>query len=244
MFTANNKTALTAVLILIATLLLGTIANIKVFAQNTSYADDILTSYAKIQKQGNELQKAIGENSIIPQLFIKTNSMILNGATEVEAREEASKQLVEDMAIQEYADNNGISVSKDELKIFIDDIIQVAHEDNNFSAIKSSCEKQGLTFEETLYNNRAHYYIDCLKSKIYRNLIKKTFGNRTKINELEIKKINRKWDDLKEKSIKAYRKEPECDKIESMAKKETLSYRQLYNKGEKGHIDDIEYVSE
>lgn len=41
MFTANNKTALAAVLILIATILLGTIANIKIFAQNTSYADDI-----------------------------------------------------------------------------------------------------------------------------------------------------------------------------------------------------------
>ena len=203
-----------------------------------------MTSYAKIQKQGIELQKAIGENSIIPQFFIKTNSMILNGATEAEAREEASKQLVEDMAIKEYADNNGIAVSEEELNKFIDDIIQVAHEDNNFSEIQFSCEKQGLTFEETLYNNKAHYYMDCLKSKIYRNLIKKTFGNRTKINEFEIKEIDRKWDDLKEKSVKTYKEEPEYKKIVSLAAKENLSYRQLYNKGEKGLIDDIEYVSE
>jgi DNA integrity scanning protein DisA with diadenylate cyclase activity len=86
--------------------------------------------------------------------------------------------------------------------------------------------------------------MDCLQSKIYSQIIKKTFGNKTKVNELEIKEIDRKWDDLKEKSVKDYKKEPEYDKITSMAKKENLSYRQLYNKGKTGRIDDIEYVNE
>lgn len=104
-----------------------------------------------------------------------------------------------------------------------------------------------MSFEDTIWKNKNHYYMELLKIKLYNNIVKKEFNEHMKVNSTTIKKLNRKWEELEENALETYKKSSEYKRLTSYFEK--VKKNNSLNSGRRSKVatsksNDLPYIKQ
>ncbi|MDY2959383.1 MAG: hypothetical protein SOR72_01095 [Hornefia sp.] len=193
--------------IVFATMLKG------VFANNADNQN--MDSFIQVQKRCLDLNEKFGDNSMYSQLVTKIDCRKLSGVDDVKAFYSSVQELISDRALQELAKKENVHITKQEVDAYIGDLIRIAKQDEKFPEIMDSCAKQGITFEDTLYKNHKHYYMELLRDKLYNKLMKMYFKDEGQLSLEDIQSLEAKWDSIKNKAISEYKETKDYEIVSS-----------------------------
>lgn len=227
---------------ILGSILLG-MNTLNAFANDSRELDDFIS----IQKRCIEMNAELSDNSMYAQLITKEECHMLTGKNKQEAIKEAQEELILDRALQEKAAQEEIVINNTELDEYISSIIQESKEDDDFSKISDLCEEQGISFEETVWKNKNHYYMELLKNKLYNSIVKKEFNEHMKVNSTTIKKLNRKWEELEENALETYQRSSEYKQLTSYFEK--VGKNNNLNSGRRSKVatskwNDLPYIKQ
>ena len=134
---------------------------------NQTTNEQRVSIYCALIKEYMLLIDDLGGNTPYPAMkrSIK-GSMMSSGLTQEEAIAQAVTYLTEEQAVFWRAEQDGIAVSEKDVNAYIQDniISQVAKEEN-YDVVSQACEREGITFEDTIWAYKDSYKVDLIGEK-------------------------------------------------------------------------------
>lgn len=123
--------------------------------------------YCALIKEYMLLSDDLGENTPYPAMKRSVKGeMMSSGLTQEEAITQAQTYLVEEQAVFWRATQEGIMVTDEEVKKYIQqNVISQIAQDENYSAVSKACEKEGITFEDTIWAYQSSYKVEAIGKK-------------------------------------------------------------------------------
>lgn len=126
-----------------------------------------LSIYCALIKEYMLLAEDLGEETPYPAMKRSVKgSMMSAGLTQTEAIEQAEEYLITEQAVFWYAERNGIIVTDDELKKYIqNNIISKVAEEKDYDTVSKACQEEGISFEDTIWAYENSYKVDLIGEK-------------------------------------------------------------------------------
>ena len=123
-----------------------------------------MSIYCALIKEYMLLTEDLGEYTPYPALKRSVKgSMMSAGLTQRQAIEQAIEYLIEEQAVFWRAEQDGIKVTADEVKSYIqENIISKVAKEEDYAAVSKACEQEGITFEDTIWAYQDSYKVDLI----------------------------------------------------------------------------------
>ena len=126
-----------------------------------------LSIYCALIKEYMLLIEDLGEDTPYPAMKRSVKgSMMSAGLTQTEAIEQAEEYLITEQAVFWYAEQEGIIVTDDEVKKYIqNNIISKVAEEKDYDTVSKACQEEGISFEDTIWAYESSYKVDLIGEK-------------------------------------------------------------------------------
>lgn len=123
-----------------------------------------MSIYCALIKEYMLLTEDLGEYTPYPAMKRSVKgSMMSAGLTQRQAIEQAMEYLIEEQAVFWRAEQDGIKVTADEVKSYIqENIISKVAKEEDYAAVSKACEQEGITFEDTIWAYQDSYKVDLI----------------------------------------------------------------------------------
>lgn len=223
----------------------GLIAVLAVSMFSLAFADDTeienLDEFIASQKKCASLTGSMGMNSLYAQWRSKTECQKILGVNENQAMDTAATELIEDIALQKVAAEEGFTVTDAETEEYMQSIMEDAKNDDAYAQICAACEKQGITFEETIKKNKNYYYMELLKGKLYKYHLKIKFGEDAQLSDEDIEKADQSWETFVSSVTDSYKKTSDYKSVASYLE-EVKQSSQKTVKAAPAKSKDMDYI--
>lgn len=135
---------------------------------NQASNEQRVSIYCALVKEYMILVERLGEDTPYPAMKRSVKgSMMSDGLTQDEAIEKAKKYLLEEQAVFWRAEQDGVKISDSSLKSYIQqNIISKVAQEEDYITVSKACEKEGITFEDTIWAYKDSYKVDCIKDTV------------------------------------------------------------------------------
>lgn len=152
----------------------------------------LISEYVKIQKYSIDLKKDLKGDTPYGELYYMAKTYFVKGKDEQEAKAFAENGYVQRAALLKYAAENNITAGEEEVDTFIKNSIEDYKKEKNHDLVEEACKENGITFEDTIWENRDTYRKNYIISKIPDNkkegFVKKQVDNYKKSDEYKAEK--------------------------------------------------------
>lgn len=126
-----------------------------------------MSIYCALIKEYMLLTEDLGENTPYPAMKRNVKgSMMTGGLTQEAAITQAETYLISEQAVLWKAGQEGIHVTDKEVKSYIqENIISKVVQEEDYDAVSKVCEKEGITFEDTIWAYEDSYKMDLIAEK-------------------------------------------------------------------------------
>ena len=183
-------------------LLIGVVIINKSITSKASGSDNVLSVKEILQAQldrGN-LQNELGESNIYPEYY---TSRHLYNMTE----DEVKYGLIENKALQWYAQKNNIDVSDKALNEYMQDLLSNLQDSEEYDIYSEAAKSLNTTFEDIVLNDSKAYRDIIIKNQLFEKYIikqKKILTNNENTDEIQAK-YNKQWDIFVKDVINQYK---------------------------------------
>ena len=134
---------------------------------NQASNEQRMSIYCALIKEYMLLVDDLGENTPYPAMKRNVKgSMITGGMTQDAAIEQAETYLISEQAVLWKAGQDGIRVTDREVKAYIqENIISKVAQEADYDTVSKACEKEGITFEDTIWAYTDSYRMDLIAEK-------------------------------------------------------------------------------
>lgn len=134
---------------------------------NQASNEQRISIYCALIKEYMLLVDDLGENTPYPAMKRSVKgSMMSSGLTQEEAIVQAQTYLTEEQAVFWKAEQDGISVEEEEVITYIqENIISKVAQEDDYETVSLVCEKEGITFEDTIWAYKSSYKTDLIGEK-------------------------------------------------------------------------------
>jgi len=171
---------------------------------------EALNSFVELQIGKFERQCSLGLSSTYPDFWYEVNLGELTEESSEKNIESAEEQIIETEAICYYAEQNGITVTNDEIREQIENIISDGEEADNYQEIETACESAGTLFEEIVNKNQSYYAKQMYVDKIYFDEYNKYYedtGQATREGSTdEVLDWDKEWEAIKSRFVASFKK--------------------------------------
>ena len=126
-----------------------------------------MSIYCALIKEYMLLVEDLGTETPYPAMKRSVKgSMMSAGLTQEEAIKQAEEILTAEQAVFWRAEQDGIKVSDDEVKQYIqENIISKVASEADYDTVSKVCEQEGITFEDTIWAYENSYKVDFIGEK-------------------------------------------------------------------------------
>ena len=123
--------------------------------------------YTALIKEYMLLTEDLGKNTPYPAMKRSVKgSMITSGLTQEEAISLAEEYLIREEAVFWQAKEDGIVPTDEEVKVYVrENVIEEVAQEENYDLVSEACEKEGITFEDTIWAYENSYKVDLIGEK-------------------------------------------------------------------------------
>jgi len=131
---------------------------------NQASNEQRMSIYCALVKEYMLLVEDLGEDTPYPSMKRSVKgSMMSSGLTQANALEQAEEYLLEEKAVFWRAEQDGIKVSDQDVKAYIqENIISGIVREPDYDVVSKACEKEGITFEDTIWAYKNSYKVDLI----------------------------------------------------------------------------------
>ena len=131
---------------------------------NQASNEQRVSIYCALIKEYMLLQGDLGKNTPYPAMKRSVKGgMMTSGLTQTEAIAQAEEYLIVEQAVFWRAEQDGIVVTDDEVKEYIlKNVISRMVKEPDYNMVNSACEKEGITFEDTVWAYESSYKVDLI----------------------------------------------------------------------------------
>ncbi|MBR4020133.1 MAG: hypothetical protein IKI99_02370 [Firmicutes bacterium] len=134
---------------------------------NQASNEQRMSIYCALIKEYMLLVEDLGPETPYPSMKRSVKgSMMSSGLTQSEAIVQAEEYLTIEQAVFWRAEQDGITITDKEVKKYIqDNIISKVAQEEDYDVVSKACEKEGITFEDTIWAYEDSYKADLIGEK-------------------------------------------------------------------------------
>lgn len=214
------------VFIVIALIVVGLLFAFFILKNGGASANDQrneIQKFVAIQKSGMEMRDKLGQDTPYSLIYVAAKSHELAGAKPEAAVREAESEYLENQALLQLAEKNGIKVSDSDVKQYIEKNCKEGKSAQNYSEIEKACEKENITFEDTFYKNfeyyKTQYIINLLDDKLQKKYVKDNKTSKDSADaDTDNDDWNDKWADITKSAVTGYKNSADYKKCSEFLK--------------------------
>lgn len=174
-------------------------------------------SYYGIFAKSTGAEKAVKNISEeeTPYLYLFRTTKVYTdvlGYSQENAEREALNQYYEQRAFLWYGNENGFTVTDEEVNDYIASVVDDYPGADNYEELQAACKKNGVTLEDVAYMNFDVYKVQLIRDRIYES-------EKEKHPELNTTETFRQyWDTFKENIVSEYRQTDDFAAVEKACK--------------------------
>lgn len=134
---------------------------------NQASNEQRMSIYCALIKEYMLLEDALGKDTPYPAMKRSVKgSMMTSGMTQDQAIDHSKEYLIEEQAVFWRAEQDGIKVTDEEVKAYIQrNVISKIAQEEDYDVVSKACEKEGITFEDTIWAYASSYKVDLIGEK-------------------------------------------------------------------------------
>lgn len=152
--------------------------------------------------------------ALYSQIYIMAEGMRHRGVSPHQAFDRASEEYLASMALSERARKKGIRVSGSEVNHFISDTLDDMKDTGTYKEMQAEAARHGTTIEKILRSNRESYKKQIAVVKLYQQERSDYLQSSVQTTAEEQQAWEKKWTNIQDRAIAAYKKTPQGRKIQ------------------------------
>ncbi len=176
-------------------------ANAEIETNETSATNDIV----EISAKATQLKDIIGETSSYSEVYTAVSRQLLMGESLKNAEKNAKNNMVKSEALFYLAKTNGFSMTYNEIENKIKNEIEEAESAVNFKEYYSSCQKQGISFEDYIAGDKINCERVYVTDKMYMEYYDRYHSGKKKYNGNSYETWDSYWNAVEQNAISVFK---------------------------------------
>ena len=164
-----------------------------------------IKEFVRIQCETAELADAVGNSSVLPEVYASVETRKLLDVDDIDAENDAKNELLIREATYRYAVNNGFALSEEKIDAKFKDLINFIQETEEYSEIQSYYVENGQTFEDNIYDNYKFYETEFVISEMYSFHQNRFANGEASFENYDYNTWEEYWDALQRTALQEYK---------------------------------------